>query len=149
MTPARLGISCCPGVNLKECLDSNNISMISCGGQASIPICHAIKKTNEKLDYIEVVSTISSASAGPGTRRNISEYITSTQQAISRILGIKKVKVIINITPATPPIHMKTTILMRSEDILDELATERAIKASIISTKNYIPGYKSSVTLKN
>ena len=68
MTPAKLGITCCPVVNLDECLKSDNINMISCGGQASIPICQAIKQVNPGINYIEIVSTISSASAGPGTR---------------------------------------------------------------------------------
>ncbi|MFM7314559.1 MAG: acetaldehyde dehydrogenase, partial [Cyanobium sp.] len=106
MTPAKLGVACCPVVNLDECLDADNINMISCGGQASMPICLAIKQVNPEIEYIEVVSTISSASAGPGTRRNISQYITSTQKAISYMLNIPAVKVIINITPAIPPIHM-------------------------------------------
>ena len=75
-------------VNLDDCLDSDNINMISCGGQASMPMCLAIKRANPNIKYIEVVSTISSASAGPGTRKNISQYITATENAIRDMLDI-------------------------------------------------------------
>ena len=148
MTPAKLGVTCCPVVNLETCLDADNINMISCGGQAAMPICFAIKQANPALGYIEIVSTISSASAGPGTRKNISQYITSTQEAISSILGIKTVKVIINITPAIPPIHMKTSILTLSEDIASESDTKAAIERIESSTRMYAPGYRTSVELK-
>ena len=148
MTPAKLGVSCCPIVNLNECKGADNINMISCGGQASIPISMAIKKTNPELEYIEEISTISSASAGPGTRKNISEYITSTQQAVANMLNINEVKVIINITPAIPPIHMKTTVLTNSEDIVSAKETTLAIKKYEENTKRYVPGYRSTVDLK-
>jgi acetaldehyde dehydrogenase len=148
MTPAKLGVACCPVVNLDRCLEANNINMISCGGQASIPICFAIKQANPHIQYIEVVSTISSASAGPGTRKNISEYITATQKAISNMLDIKEVKVIINITPAMPPIHMKTSILVNSEDVASEADARSRIEAVAATTRRYVPGYHTSVELK-
>jgi acetaldehyde dehydrogenase len=148
MTPAKLGLACCPVVNLERCLEANNINMISCGGQASIPICFAIKQANPHIQYIEVVSTISSASAGPGTRKNISEYITATQKAISNMLDIKEVKVIINITPAMPPIHMKTSILVNSEDVGSEVEARDRIEAVAATTRSYVPGYHTSVELK-
>lgn len=147
MTPAKLGVSCCPVVNLEKCLDADNISMISCGGQASMPICWAIKQSNPGIKYIEVVSTISSASAGPGTRKNISQYITSTQKAIRDMLGISLVKVIINITPAIPPIHMKTSILVDSDSILSEADTRSSIENIVSSVRSYSPGYHTSVDL--
>ena len=147
MTPAKLGISCCPVVNLEECLDSDNINMISCGGQASMPICLAIKQANPAINYIEVVSTISSASAGPGTRKNISQYITSTQKAIRDMLDIALVKVIINITPAIPPIHMKTSILVDSDAILSESETHLSIESMATRVRSYSPGYYTSVDL--
>jgi len=147
MTPARLGISCCPVVNLDECLNADNINMISCGGQASMPICLAIKQANSAIDYIEVVSTISSASAGPGTRKNISQYIISTQKAIRDMLGISAVKVIINITPAIPPIHMKTSILVHSEAILSESETQTSIESVAARVRSYSPGYNTSIDL--
>jgi acetaldehyde dehydrogenase len=148
MTPAKLGVACCPVVNLDTCLDADNINMISCGGQASMPICLAIKQANPQISYIEIVSTISSASAGPGTRKNISQYISSTQKAICDMLGIETVKVIINITPAIPPIHMKTSILVDSDQIESEMETIAGIEDVIFRTQVYVPGYHSSVELR-
>jgi acetaldehyde dehydrogenase len=148
MTPAKLGVSCCPVVNLDACLDADNINMISCGGQASMPICLAIKQANPTINYIEVVSTISSASAGPGTRKNISQYITATQKAIRDMLGVSSVKVIINITPAIPPIHMKTSILVDSEAILSESETRSSIESIAARVRAYSPGYHTSVDLR-
>lgn len=148
MTPAKLGVSCCPVVNIDECLDADNINMISCGGQASMPICLAMKQANPLIEYLEVVSTISSASAGPGTRKNISQYITSTQKAICDMLGIKHVKVIINITPAIPPIHMKTSVLVDSNSILSESETRARIEAVASQVRSYSPGYYTSVDLR-
>ena len=148
MTPAKLGVSCCPVVNLDACLDADNINMISCGGQASMPICFAIKQVNPAIDYIEIVSTISSASAGPGTRKNISQYITATQKAIRDVLSISSVKVIINITPAIPPIHMKTSILVDSEAILSEPETRSSIESIATKVRAYSPGYHTSVDLR-
>ena len=74
MTPSKIGKSCCPAVNIKECLNAENISMISCGGQSAIPICHAIKLTNKELNYIEVVSMISSV-YGPATRKYFTTHL--------------------------------------------------------------------------
>lgn len=148
MTPAKLGVSCCPVVNLDECLGADNINMISCGGQASMPICLAIKQVNPAINYIEVVSTISSASAGPGTRKNISQYISSTQKAIRDMLGISSVKVIINITPAIPPIHMKTSILVDSDALLSESETRSNIESLASRVRSYSPGYHISVDLR-
>lgn len=149
MTPAKLGIACCPVVNLDEALKADNINMISCGGQASLPICQAIKIANPDISYLEVVSTISSASAGPGTRKNISQYITSTQEAIKSMLHIPVVKTIINITPAIPPIHMKTSVLMRSQEIRCSNETKQTIERMIDLTREYAPGYRLSVELKD
>ena len=147
MTPAKLGVSCCPVVNLNDCMHADNINMISCGGQASLPICLAIKQANPEINYIEVVSTIASASAGPGTRKNISQYITATQQAISDMLGISSVKVIINITPATPPIDMKTSVLVDSEAVSSEADTRESIQAVSSCVQSYCPGYSTSLDL--
>jgi len=148
MTPAKIGVACCPAVNLNSCLDADNINMISCGGQASMPICFAIKKCNPNIRYIEVVSTISSASAGPGTRKNISEYITATQEAIGNMLEIEEVKVMINITPAIPPIHMKTSILVNPEDIYSITDTISTIEELVVKTRAYAPGFRTIVGLK-
>lgn len=147
MTPAKLGVSCCPVVNIDDCMHADNINMISCGGQASLPICLAIKQANPEISYIEIVSTIASASAGPGTRKNISQYITATQKAVADMLGISSVKVIINITPAAPPIHMKTTVLVDSDAISSETDTRETIQAISSRVRNYTPGYTTSLDL--
>ena len=147
MTPAKLGVSCCPVVNLNDCIHADNINMISCGGQASLPICQAIKLANPEISYIEVVSTIASASAGPGTRKNISQYITATQKAISDMLGISSVKVIINITPAIPPIDMKTSVLVDSEAVSSVADTRESIQAISSRVQSYCPGYSTSLDL--
>lgn len=148
MTPAKLGTICCPAVNLDSCVDADNINMISCGGQASLPLCHAVKEANPDLRYIEVVSTISSSSAGPGTRKNISQYIKSTQDAIRKLAGIDQVKVIINITPAVPPIHMKTSILARTEELNHQRDTNTYILSALEKMQAYIPGIHTSVPWK-
>ena len=148
MTPAMLGVACCPVVNLDHCLDSDNINMISCGGQASMPICFALKEANPEIKYLEIVSTISSASAGPGTRKDISQYISTTQKSISDMLDIEKVKVIINITPAVPPIHMKTSVLIHSDHIKNFSDTQETIRKIVSMTSCYVPGYCLSVDLK-
>ena len=149
MTPAKLGITCCPVVNLDECLKSDNINMISCGGQASIPICQAIKQVNPGIEYIEIVSTISSASAGPGTRKNISQYISATEKAIRKVLDIASAKAIINITPAIPPVHMKTSILIDSKSISSISETQESIENMIAKVQAYSPGYCQSINLKD
>ena len=148
MTPANLGISCCPAINLDECLKKDNINMISCGGQASIPICSSLKSSNCNLSYIEVVSTISSLSTGIGTRINISEYITTTEKAITNFTGIKNVKVIINISPALPPVTMKTSIFVESKEIINYQDTVDNIRLMSDKTREYVKGFKNIITLK-
>jgi acetaldehyde dehydrogenase len=148
MTPAKIGKTCCPAINLQQCLDANNINMISCGGQAALPLCFAIKSANPAIDYIEVVSTVASESVGPGTRKNLSEYITSTQRAIETMLAIGKAKVIVNISPAKPPVIMRTTIVASSDSIDNEAATAARIEEMIERTSRYVPGYKASIGLK-
>jgi len=145
MTPANLGVTCCPAVNLSECLNAGNINMISCGGQASMPICLALKEENPSLEYIEIISTISSASAGPGTRKNISQYVSSTQAAISNMIAIKRAKVIINITPAIPPVFMKTSILVETSEIANASKTKAKIEEIVQKISSYIPGYKLTI----
>lgn len=147
MTPAKLGVPCCPAINLDRCLPSDNINMISCGGQAAIPLCFAMKEVNPDIDYVEVVSTVASASVGPGTRSNISEYILATQKAIQQMLNIAKVKVMVNISPANPPLIMRTTVVADSAQVSSLSATARSIDALVERTRRYIPGYQASMQL--
>lgn len=140
LTPAKLGLLTIPSVNLSEALKYDNLNMITCGGQASIPIAHAISQTEKNIEYIELVSTIASKSAGPGTRANIDEYIETTEKALSHFTGCKNVKVILNLNPAQPSIDMNTTIYLKIENPnMDLIRAEVAKMAAII--RSYVPGY--------
>src|SRR5699024_6003614 len=109
LTPAAVGPFIVPEVNLGEYLDADNVNLITCGGQATIPIVHAINQV-APVDYAEIVATISSASAGPGTRENIDEFTQTTAKGIEQVGGAKKGKAIIILNPAEPPIMMRDTI---------------------------------------
>ena len=102
---------CVPAVNLKDCLQYSNVNMVTCGGQASIPISYAIAKIHQDIEYIEVVSSIASRSAGPATRANLDEYIHTTEEGNAWFSKSKKVKAILNLNPAQPCIDMQTTVL--------------------------------------
>ncbi len=109
MTPAAIGKLVVPPVNLQEHLDAENINLITCGGQATIPMIHAVNRVC-LVEYAEIVATISSKSAGPGTRANIDEFTETTSRAIEEVGGAKKGKAIIILNPAEPPILMRDTV---------------------------------------
>jgi len=140
MTPAKLGALCIPAVNLDEITNERNINMITCGGQASIPIAYAIGKSQKNLEYIEVVSSIASRSAGPATRLNLDEYVDTTEQGIKLFSKVSKAKAILNLNPAEPCIDMQTTIFAKVEQPdMPALATE--IDEMVHSIQEYVPGY--------
>ncbi|WP_333804544.1 acetaldehyde dehydrogenase (acetylating) [Sulfurospirillum sp.] len=140
LTPAKLGLFTIPAVNLDEALKYDNLNMITCGGQASIPIAYAISKVVSSIEYIELVSTIASKSAGPGTRANIDEYIETTEKALSHFTGAQNVKVIINLNPAQPSIDMNTTIYLKiNNPDMDLISSE--IKKMVVIIQSYVPGY--------
>ena len=109
LTPAAIGPIVVPPVNLGDHLDEDNVNLITCGGQATIPIVHAINQV-QPVEYAEIVATISSESAGPGTRANIDEFTETTARGIEEVGGAKKGKAIIILNPAEPPIMMRDTI---------------------------------------
>tara|TARA_B100000795_G_scaffold65500_1_gene44564 strand:- start:26701 stop:27618 length:918 start_codon:yes stop_codon:yes gene_type:complete len=114
LTPSQHGQICVPAINLDESKNFYDLNMITCGAQASVPIAYSFKQIFKKrVSYIEVVSTISSYSAGPATRLNIDEYISSTQKAISYFTGVKKTKAILNLNPAKPQVNMQTSIFVK------------------------------------
>ena len=113
LTPAKNGPMCIPSVNSNECLKDININMVSCGGQASIPMAVAISKVHDDIEYIEVVSSIASKSAGPATRLNLDEYIKTTEAGVKHFSNAKKTKAILILNPATPSVDMVTTILAK------------------------------------
>ena len=140
MTPAKLGALCIPAVNLDEITNERNINMITCGGQASIPIAYAIGKSQKNLQYIEVVSSIASRSAGPATRLNLDEYIDTTEQGIKLFSEVKQAKAILNLNPAEPCIDMQTTIFAKVENP-DMLALKKEIENVVGRIQSYVPGY--------
>jgi acetaldehyde dehydrogenase (acetylating) len=140
LTPAKLGPFVIPSVNLTEALEYDNLNMITCGGQASIPIAYIISQVEKNIEYIELVSTIASKSAGPGTRANIDEYIETTEKALSRFTECKNVKVILNLNPAQPSIDMNTTIYLKINNPNMALISEE-VKKMVATIKAYVPGY--------
>jgi len=143
LTPAAVGPLVVPSVNLEEHLNQPNVNMITCGGQATIPIVGAINALTP-LRYAEMVSTISSASAGPGTRQNIDEFTRTTARAIERVGGAREGKAIIVLNPADPPILMRNTLYAVPDDgeALDEATVRAAIDARVAEVAEYVPGYR-------
>jgi acetaldehyde dehydrogenase (acetylating) len=142
LTPAAIGPFVCPPVNLREHLDKPNVNMITCGGQATIPMVYAVNQVSE-VEYGEIVATISSKSAGPGTRANIDEFTETTSSAIQKIGGAKKGKAIIILNPAEPPIIMRDTVYcLVKEGTMDEKAITNSIMKMVERVNAYVPGYR-------
>jgi acetaldehyde dehydrogenase len=140
MTPAKTGVLCIPDVNLKDALKARNINMVTCGGQASVPISIAIcKGLQVRPKSIETVSTIASLSAGPGTRNSLDEYIKTTQLALRKFTGVKNTKALINLNPATPPINMSTTVMVETEES-DIKRVSIEVQNCVERLQKYIPG---------
>ena len=143
LTPAAIGPFCVPPVNLKALVGQNamNVNMVTCGGQATIPMIAAISRV-QPVAYGEIVATIASKSAGPGTRRNIDEFTRTTSAAIEQVGGAKKGKAIIIINPAEPPLIMRDTVHCLTEGEPDQAAISASIMAMIREVQKYVPGYK-------
>lgn len=140
LTPAAIGPYCIPVVNLEEHLDANNVNMVTCGGQATIPIVAAVASV-AKVHYAEIIASIASKSAGPGTRANIDEFTETTSKAIEVIGGAKKGKAIIILNPAEPPLLMRDTVYVLSEPV-DQAKVEVAIEKMVARVNSYVPGYR-------
>ena len=141
LTPSRVGKMCIPAVNLEECLEEQNVNMVTCGGQASVPLAHVIGKTQDNVEYVEVVSSISSRSAGPATRINIDEYIETTETAVRHFSGAKRSKAILILNPAVPCIDMQTTIFAKVAEPRIELL-KMAVDSMVAKIREYVPGYQ-------
>ncbi|ARK32580.1 acetaldehyde dehydrogenase (acetylating) [Halalkalibacter krulwichiae] len=141
LTPAAIGPAVIPGVNISEHLNTENINLITCGGQATIPIVHAINRV-QSVEYAEIVATISSKSAGPGTRANIDEFTQTTARGIETVGGANKGKAIIILNPAEPPIMMRDTVHCLVEGPVDEVAISNSIKEMVEVVQGYVPGYR-------
>lgn len=143
LTPAKIGEMCVPAINAEQCVASGggNVNMITCGGQASIPVAYALSQLGGEVEYIEVASSIASRSAGPATRRNIDEYVDATEGALMKLTGARKTKAILILNPAHPPIDMQTTIYakMVNPDIEKARSAAAAMAEKI---RKYVPGYE-------
>ncbi|WP_339197239.1 acetaldehyde dehydrogenase (acetylating) [Solibacillus sp. FSL R5-0449] len=140
LTPAAIGPFTVPPVNLKEHIEKPNVNMVTCGGQATIPIIHAISRI-VPVDYAEIVATIASLSAGPGTRANIDEFTSTTSKAIEVVGGAKRGKAIIILNPAEPPIIMRDAIHVLVEKEGHEEAIQKSILEMVKEVQSYVPGY--------
>jgi acetaldehyde dehydrogenase len=142
LTPAARGPYVIPPVNLGAHLDEQNVNLITCGGQATIPLVHAVTRV-APVPYAEMVSTIASLSAGPGTRQNIDEFTFTTARGMEVIGGAKQGKAIIILNPADPPILMRNTIyiLLASEEA-DREAIVASVEEMVAAVQTYVPGYR-------
>lgn len=141
LTPAKIGRMCVPAVNLEACLNEPNVNMITCGGQAAIPLAYAIAKANPTLEYIEAVSSIASRSAGPGTRINLDEYLETTEIGLQTFAACARTKAILNLNPAQPCVHMQTTVMAKIA-APDLKQTQMMIAEMVDSIRRYVPGYR-------
>ena len=143
LTPAAIGPFCVPPVNLKTLVGRKemNVNMVTCGGQATIPMVAAVSRV-QKVAYGEIVATVSSKSAGPGTRKNIDEFTRTTAGAVEKVGGAVKGKAIIIINPAEPPLIMRDTVHCLTEGTPDQAAITASIHDMIKEVQKYVPGYR-------
>lgn len=140
LTPAAIGPYCVPVVNLEQNLAQNNVNMVTCGGQATIPVVAAVSQV-ATVHYAEIIASISSKSAGPGTRANIDEFTETTSQAIETVGGAKKGKAIIILNPAEPPLMMRDTVHVLC-DSNDQAKVRASIEEMVSAVQSYVPGYR-------
>ena len=146
LTPAAIGPLCVPPVNMAEALKqgADNVNMVTCGGQATIPMVHAVSRVSPGA-YGEIVATIASKSAGPGTRKNIDEFTQTTARAIEKVGGVERGKAIIILNPAEPPILMRDTVhvlLKEAPDAATRDAIAESVRAMEREVQTYVPGYR-------
>jgi acetaldehyde/propanal dehydrogenase len=143
LTPAAIGPYCVPPVNLQALLGQGetNVNMVTCGGQATIPMVHAVSRV-QAVDYGEIVATVSSKSAGPGTRKNIDEFTRTTAGAVEKVGGAKVGKAIIVLNPAEPPLIMRDTVHCLTATEPDQQKITESVHAMIAEVQKYVPGYR-------
>ncbi len=140
LTPAAVGPYVIPLVNLNEHLGEPNVNLVSCGGQATVPLVSALREA-APVEYAEIVATVASKSAGPGTRQNIDEFTDTTARSLEKIGGAMRGKAIIVLNPAEPPILMRNTIYCILEDA-DPEKIQRSVEEMVSRIKQYVPGYR-------
>lgn len=141
LTPSKIGEMCIPIINGNSILTNNNVNMITCGGQASIPLLNLISNCCNALDYIEIVSQVASKSAGLATRVNIDQYIHTTEDAIYKFTNCKSCKVILNLNPAEPCVDMQTTMFVKAGEINFDTLQE-TLNKRIKLIREYVPHYE-------
>ncbi|HEY9265982.1 MAG TPA: acetaldehyde dehydrogenase (acetylating) [Mycobacterium sp.] len=146
LTPAAVGPGVIPPANLREHLDAPNVNMVTCGGQATIPIVYAVSAAVARqggvVPYGEIVASVSSASAGPGTRANIDEFTKTTAAGVQNIGGARRGKAIIILNPADPPMIMRDTIFCAIPEDADRDAIAQSIRDVVAEVQTYVPGYR-------
>lgn len=141
MTPAKIGRMCVPAVNLSSCLKESNVNMVTCGGQAAIPIAHALAHEVPHAEYIETISNIAARSAGPATRLNLDEYLRTTEEGLQQFTGCAEAKAILTLNPAQPCVLMQTTIMLKTAGV--DIERCRVLVAEAVATiQKYVPGYR-------
>ena len=141
LTPAAIGPYVIPVVNADEHLDKDNVNMVTCGGQATIPMVYAVRRVAERVPYAEIVASVASKSAGPGTRANIDEFTETTARAVEVIGGAEHGKAIIILNPAEPPLIMRDTIYTFSQGASEEAITQ-SVEDMVGQVQKYVPGYR-------
>jgi len=141
LTPAAIGPYCVPVVNLDDHLDAPNLNMVTCGGQATVPIVGAVSEVGI-VSYAEIVSSISSKSAGPGTRASIDEFTETTAAALQAVGGAQRARAVMILNPADPPILMRNTVYCLVDGDADHGAIERSIEEMVDRVRAYVPGYQ-------
>jgi acetaldehyde dehydrogenase len=147
LTPASIGPFCVPVVNLNEHLDAPNLNMVTCGGQATVPIIAAVAQSGI-VSYSEIVSSISAKSAGPGTRANIDEFTETTSTALQVVGGAQRGKAVMIINPADPPVLMRNTVYCLVDGDADHVAIENDVLAMVDKVTAYVPGYRLKQRVK-
>lgn len=142
LTPAALGPAVVPVANLDEHLGAPDVNLITCGGQATIPMVWAVRRTNTTVHYAEIVSAIASKSAGPGTRANIDEFTRTTARGLESIGGAARGKAIIVLNPAEPPLLMRNTVYILAAKEADPKRLAASIREVESQVREYVPGYR-------
>ncbi|MEU4473963.1 acetaldehyde dehydrogenase (acetylating) [Micromonospora sp. NPDC023888] len=142
LTPANQGKFCVPALNLEDCLDEQYLSMVTCGGQAAVPMARCITQIAGHVDYLEIVSASASASVGPASRANLDEYVHTTEQATAEFCSTTRTKTVLIINPADPGIVMRNTIAVSTSERIDIDALRDSVTTMEKQIRSYVPGYR-------